>query len=75
MDRRLQELMRVIVRLGRQRDRILESPRLDLEALAKLVEDYEEAGMASAAAAMRRRLAWYREENFSAHSRGRAPRD
>jgi hypothetical protein len=60
VDPRLQERMRVMVKLGRRRDRILETPVLDLEALARLVEDYEEAEMACAAGALRRRLEWYR---------------
>ena len=60
MDARMQERMWVIVKLGRRRDRILESPMLDLEALARLVKDYEEAEMVCAAEALRRRLEWYR---------------
>jgi hypothetical protein len=63
VDACIEERIRVIARLGRRRDRILESPRLDLEALAKLVEDYEEAEMTCAAAALRRRLEWYQEED------------
>ena len=62
MDVRMQERMWVIVKLGRRRDRILESPVLDLEALARLVKDYEEAEMVCAAEALRRRLEWYREK-------------
>ena len=61
VDPGLQERIRIIVKLGRWRDRILESPELDLEALAQLVEDYEEVEMACAAAALRRRLEWYRK--------------
>ena len=59
---RMRERMRVIVKLGARRDRILESPTLDLEALERLVEDYEAAEMVCAAAALRRRLEWYRGE-------------
>ena len=58
-DAELEERIRVLVELGRRRDRILESPELDLEALAGLVEDYEKAEMACAAGALRRRLEWY----------------
>jgi hypothetical protein len=39
-----------IEELGSRRDRILESPEIDLEALAILVDDYEAANMTSAAA-------------------------
>ena len=56
----MQERMRVIERLGRKRDRILERPELDLEALERLVKDYEEAEMLCAAETLRRRLEWYR---------------
>ena len=44
-DAPLQERMRVIARLGRRRDRLLESPELDLQALERLVKDYEAAEM------------------------------
>jgi hypothetical protein len=57
---RMKERMRVIVELGRRRDRILEAPVLELEALEELVGDYEKAEMTCAAAALRRRLEWYR---------------
>jgi hypothetical protein len=63
VDAQMQERMWLIMELGRRRDRILESPRLDLEALARLVEDYEEADMTCAAAALRRRLEWYRSDD------------
>jgi hypothetical protein len=66
----MQERMRVIMELGRQRDRILESPRLDLEALARLVEDYEKAEMPCAAADLRRRLEWYREKRCGGEGEG-----
>ena len=59
-DAPLQERMRVIARLGRRRDRLLESPELDLQALERLVKDYEAAEMVCAAQALRRRLEWYR---------------
>jgi hypothetical protein len=62
VDARMQERIRVIVKLGRRRDRILESPVLDLEALARLVKAYEEAEMTCAAEALRRRLEWYSGE-------------
>ena len=59
-DRRLERRILVIVELGVRRDRILESPDLDLVALAALVDDYEAADMPCAAADLRRRLEWYR---------------
>ena len=62
VDARLEERIGVIVQLGRKRDRILERPELDLEALERLVKDYEEAEMICAAEALRRRLEWYRGE-------------
>jgi hypothetical protein len=49
VDTLMQERMRMIVSLGRRRDEILERPVLDLEALERLVEDYEEAEMVCAA--------------------------
>ena len=52
--------IQLIVELSRRRDRILESPALDLDALAALVADYEAAGMPSAAADLKRRLEHYR---------------
>jgi hypothetical protein len=70
VDPRMQERIRVIVRLGRRRDCILESPRLDLEALERLVGEYEEAEMPCAAEALRRRLEWYREKNFQHNPAG-----
>jgi hypothetical protein len=48
------------VDLGRRRDRLLESPELDLAALEALVADYKDAGLVCAAASLRRRLEWYR---------------
>jgi hypothetical protein len=57
---RLDQRMRQIAELGRLRDRLLESPILDLPALERLVADYEAAGLPSAAASLRRRLDWYR---------------
>ncbi len=56
----MEQRLRVIVELGRRRDRLLESPELDLEGLSRLVADYEMADMPCAAAAMRRRLEYYR---------------
>ena len=50
-----------IVDLGSRRDRLLQSIELDLEALAQLVADYESADLSCAAAALRRRLEWYRK--------------
>lgn len=64
LDPRLQKRLRVIVRLGRQRDRLLESPALDLAALAQLVQAYEQADLPCAAAALRRRLKWYRSKRW-----------
>jgi hypothetical protein len=55
-DRRAKARLRLIVNLGRRRDRLLESPELDLHALARLVAAYESAGLPRAAAALRRRL-------------------
>ena len=49
----------LIADLARRRDRLLESPELDLAALARLLADYESAGLPSAAADLRRRLQHY----------------
>jgi hypothetical protein len=62
-DRRMEERVQLIVDLARRRDRILESPELDLVALAVLAADYEAAGLPGAAADLRRRLEWYRSNN------------
>jgi hypothetical protein len=59
-EQRMEARILVIVDLGLRRDRILESPELDLEALAVLAADYEAAGMSCAAAGLRRRLEHYR---------------
>jgi hypothetical protein len=59
-DPRLQARLCILVELGRRRDRILESPILDLPALAALVADYIAADMPCAAAALSRRLDYYR---------------
>ena len=59
-DRRTEQRIRLIVDLARRRDHILESPELDLQALAVLLADYEAAGLPSAAADLRRRLEAYR---------------
>ena len=74
-DAELDERMRVLVELGRRRDRILESPRLDLEALEELVKDYEEAEMVCAAAALRRRLEWYGEKQNAKNKKEEGIRD
>jgi hypothetical protein len=58
---RIDQRIRLIAELGRRRDRILESPELDLQALEALAADYETAGLVSAAADLRRRLEWYRK--------------
>ena len=49
----------MIVVLGRRRDKILLLPIVDLQALEKLVADYEAAEMPCAAAALRKRLEWH----------------
>jgi hypothetical protein len=59
-DRRMEQRILLIVELGRRRDRLLETPNLDLDALAVLAADYEAAGLPHAAADLRRRLEWYR---------------
>ena len=59
-DRRMEQRIQLIVDLARRRDHILESPELDLQALAALLADYEAAGLPSAAADLRRRLEVYR---------------
>jgi hypothetical protein len=60
-DRRMEQRIQQIADLARRRDRLLESPGLDLAALEALVADYESAGLACAAASLRRRLEHYRE--------------
>ena len=62
-DSRTEERILMIVDLGLRRDRILESPKLDLEALAVLAADYEAAELPCAAADLRRRLEYYRERD------------
>jgi hypothetical protein len=59
LDCRTEERVRRIVDLSRRRDRILEGPMLDLEALAVLAGDYEAARMPCAAAELRKRFDWY----------------
>jgi hypothetical protein len=61
LDRRMEQRIRVIVELGRRRDRLLERRVLDLVELASLVDDYAAAGMPCAAAALRGRLEHYRK--------------
>ena len=62
LDCRMEQRFQVIVELSRRRDLILESPELDLAALAILAADYEAANMPSAAADQRRRLEDYQEK-------------
>ena len=62
---RAERRLRLIVEMGRRRDKILESPEIDLEALAQLVADYEAADIIYAAADLRRRLEWYRGKETS----------
>jgi len=50
----------LIADLARRRDRLLETPRLDLPALERLLEEYESAGLLYGAANLRRRLEHYR---------------
>jgi len=63
LDWRMEENVRRIVDLSRQRDLILEAPIMDLEALAVLAADYEAANMPCAAADLRRRLGWYQNRS------------
>jgi len=58
-DRRMEQRIQGIAELGRRRDRILEAPAMDLDALAALVADYEAADMPCAAADLKRRLEHY----------------
>ena len=60
IDPRVETRICLIADLGRRRDRLLESPQLDLDALARLLADYEAAHLPAAAADLRRRLAHYR---------------
>jgi hypothetical protein len=60
-DRRMEQRILLIADLSRRRDRILESPELDLAALETLAADYESAGLVCAAASLRRRLEHYRD--------------
>jgi hypothetical protein len=60
LDRRTEARVRAIVELSRRRDRLLETPGLDLDALSALAADYESAHLPCAAADLRRRLEWYR---------------
>jgi hypothetical protein len=59
-----EERIRKIVDLSRRRDRILEAPEMDLEALQALAADYEAAHMPCAAEELRRRVEWYRERGM-----------
>ena len=65
-DPRLEQRLRQIVDLVHGRDRILEIPELDLEALVRLAADYEVARLPFAAADLRRRLEWYRADQGQA---------
>jgi hypothetical protein len=62
LDRRTEERVQANVNLNRRRDRILEAPEMDLEALDALAVNYEAANMPCAAADLRRRLDYYREK-------------
>ena len=59
-DSRTEARLRLIVTLGRRRDQILQSPVLNLEALASLADEYESAGLPRAASALRKRLGLFR---------------
>jgi hypothetical protein len=47
-DPQSEALLRLIADLGCRRDKILQSPELDLQALAQLLADYEAADLISA---------------------------
>jgi hypothetical protein len=64
LDRQTEEHVQKIVNLSSRRDRILEAPKMDLEALEILAADYEVANMPSAAAELRMRLEWYRRKEM-----------
>jgi len=64
LDCRTEEHVRRIVDLSHRRDRILEAPTLDLEALAVLAAYYDAGNMPCAAAELRRRLEYYREKEM-----------
>jgi hypothetical protein len=59
-DRRMEARIQLIAKLARRRDRLLESPELDLPALDALLIDYEAAGLTCAAEDLRKRLESYR---------------
>jgi hypothetical protein len=55
-DCQMEQRIQLIVNLACRRDRILESPELDLAALTILASDYEAAGLPCAAVDLRSRL-------------------
>ena len=59
IDPRTERRILTIAALARRRDRLLETPGLDLEGLRLLVADYEAAGLVCAATDLRRRLEHY----------------
>ena len=59
-DRRKEELIIRIAELSRRRDQLMRAPKPDLEALERLADDYEAAGLSGSAADLYSRLEWNR---------------
>ena len=62
--RRENQRIRLISELGRRQDQLLHAPNLDLDAIERLADDYDAAGLHIIASELASRLAWLRVASF-----------
>jgi hypothetical protein len=63
-DRRKDRRVHLIAELGRRQDQLLRARKPDLEALERLADDYDAAGLYNIAADLASRLEWLRVATF-----------
>ena len=63
-DRRMDRRVFLISELGRRQDRLLRAPKPDLDALERLADDYDAAGLYNIGAELASRLEWLRVDSF-----------
>ena len=63
-DRRKDRRVHLIAELGRRQDQLLRARKPDLEALERLADEYDAAGLYNIAADLASRLEWLRVATF-----------
>jgi len=62
--RRENQRILLIVELGRRQDQLLRAKKPDLDALERLADDYDAAGLYNIGAELASRLEWLRVDSF-----------